>query len=66
MLKEPGKPDSFLLEYMASMPFDGDDSFLPHPSGNPVFMRVAAVVFAGIFQVILTNRQNKGQKWAEH
>ena len=54
MLKESGKPDSFLLEYMVSMPYVGRNSFLPHPSGNPVFLRVVAIVFASIFQNILT------------
>lgn len=28
-------------------------------------MRVSGPVFAGIFQKILTNSQNRGQKWAE-
>ena len=65
MLKESGKPDSFLLEYMVSMPYVGRNSFLPHPSGNPVFIWAAGHVFAGIFQNILAIRQNRTQKWAE-
>ena len=43
----------------------GLSSFLPHPFGSPVFMRVSEPVFACIFQNILTTRQKRGQKWAE-
>ena len=46
------------------MPCLGLTSFLPCPLWEPVFMRVSAPVFAGIFQNILKNNQNKGQKWA--
>ena len=50
---------------IVSMPCVGQHSFLPHPFGNPVFMRVAGPVFARIFQNILITSQNRGQKWAE-